>query len=345
MKSAENIHKEVQDYYGKELQRSEDLKTNACCTIQTYPKHILEGLKNIHDEVSAKYYGCGLTIPTDLKGLKVLDLGSGSGRDCYLLSQLVGPEGEVVGVDMTDEQLQVAKKHLDYHKEKFGYGNVSFLKGNIEKLFELDLKPGSFDLIISNCVINLVADKRQVLEDAFKLLKVGGEFYFSDVYADRRIPEHLTKDPVLYGECLSGALYYNDFLNLSKDVGFTDPRMVEEEPITIQNKEIEEKCGDIEFHSITYRLIKLEGLEKNCEDYGHEVKYLGTSENEEEFILDGGHIFPKDELKRVCGNSYRMLNETRFKKHFKFHGDFSEHKGFFFECKPVKKKESVKSCC
>lgn len=341
------IHEQVQDYYGKELTKSEDLKTNACCTIKHYPTHILEALKNIHDEVSAKYYGCGLTIPTELTGLKVLDLGSGSGRDCYLLSQLVGATGEVVGVDMTDEQLAVANAHIDYHKEKFGFGNVKFLKGNIERLFELGLEENSFDLIISNCVINLASDKKQVLQDAFKLLKVGGEFYFSDVYSDRRIPQHLVNDPVLYGECLSGALYWNDFINLSKEVGFTDPRMVEEEPITIQNKEIEEKCGDIEFNSITYRLFKLDDLEKDCEDYGHKVTYLGTDEDPETFVLDNGHIFQKGQETAVCGNSYRMLNESRLKKHFEFQGDFSNHKGFFFACPPTEKKESTgaSSCC
>lgn len=340
------VHDQVSDYYGKQLQKSEDLKTNACCTIKHYPKHILEGLKNIHDEVSAKYYGCGLTIPTDLTGLRVLDLGSGSGRDCYLLSQLVGDTGEVIGVDMTDEQLAVANDYLDYHGEKFGYKNVKFLKGNIEKLFELGLEPNSFDLIVSNCVINLASNKEQVLSDAFKLLKEGGEFYFSDVYSDRRIPHHLVNDPVLYGECLSGALYYNDFIHLSKKVGFIDPRMVEEAPITIENAEIEKKCGEIEFHSITYRLMKLPNLENESEDYGHTATYLGTSDDTKEFVLDAGHVFEKNVPKRICGNSYRMIADTRLKEHFNLEGDFSIHLGQFFECKPVKSQDKgITSCC
>ena len=116
-----DIHEEVKEYYGTELQNSEDLKTNACCTLTRPPKHILEALNIVAEEVQAKYYGCGLTIPTDVEGLRILDLGSGSGRDCYIAGKLVGENGYVVGVDMTDEQLKVANDHIEYHREKFGY--------------------------------------------------------------------------------------------------------------------------------------------------------------------------------------------------------------------------------
>ena len=128
-----DIHKEVQKYYGTELQKSEDLKTNACCTLTRPPKHIREALNLVADEVQAKYYGCGLTIPSQVKGLRILDLGSGSGRDCFIAAKIVGESGSVVGIDMTDEQLKVANDHIDYHREKFGYAksNVEFIKGNI----------------------------------------------------------------------------------------------------------------------------------------------------------------------------------------------------------------------
>ena len=197
----ENLHQEVQEYYGTELQQSEDLKTNACCTLTKPPAHILEALNLVADEVQAKYYGCGLTIPSEVEGLRILDLGSGSGRDCYIAAKLVGENGYVVGVDMTDQQLEVANKHIEYHREKFGYAksNVEFIKGNIEKLDELNLEKGSFDIIISNCVINLAKNKQKVLKDAFDLLKPGGELYFSDVYSDRRIPKELQENKVLWG--------------------------------------------------------------------------------------------------------------------------------------------------
>lgn len=329
------IHDSVKEYYGKELTKSEDLKTNACCTIAPPPENIKKAIGNVHDEVVAKYYGCGLTIPSNLKGMKILDLGSGSGRDCYIAAQLVGEEGLVVGVDMTEEQLEVARKHENWHKERFGYkkSNVSFLKGNIEKLDELDLEPGSFDIIISNCVINLASDKSKVLRDAFKLLKKGGEMYFSDVYSDRRISSELQNDQVLWGECLSGALYWNDFLRAAKGAGFTDPRSTENKPVTIENPELEDKVGNIRFYSVTYRMFKIDGLESDCEDYGQAVSYKGNMlENMNSFDLDEHHHFPKGKILSVCGNTFKMLHETRFKDNFDFYGNFSTHYGIFEGC-------------
>lgn len=330
-----NKNIDVQEYYGKVLQKSEDLKTNACCTVVNYPKHIKAIMGKLHDEVMSKYYGCGLTIPQGLKGRKVLDLGSGSGRDSYLISALVGEEGEVIGVDMTDEQLLVANAHVDYHAKQFGYKkpNTKFLKGYIEKLGELGLPDNYFDVIISNCVINLSPDKESVLKEAYRVLKPGGELYFSDVYSDRRIPEHLKEDEVLWGECLSGALYWNDFLTLSKKVGFNDPRTVETAPITIESAEVEARVGNIKFYSVTYRLFKLPELEADCEEYGQAVIYKGTIEHApENFILDGHHIIEKGNMFKVCGNTWRMLHDTRFKKHFEFIGNFNNHFGIFEGC-------------
>lgn len=331
----QSLHQEVQEYYGKELSTSEDLKTNACCTLTAPPKYIQEALREVHDEVQAKYYGCGLTIPFKVEGLRVLDLGTGSGRDCYITSKLVGPSGYVVGVDMTDEQLEVANKYVDYHTQKFGYSkpNIEFIKGNIEALDELGLEEGSFDLIISNCVVNLAKEKQKVLNDAYKLLKPGGEMYFSDVYCERRVPEHLQYDKVLWGECLSGALYWNDFMNYAKKAGFTDPRAVENKPITVENQELEEKIGDLKFFSVTYRLFKIEDLESDCEDYGQAVMYNGgISGQEHGFELDDHHYFSKGKVMTVCGNSYRMLYDTRFKSHFTFYGTWDTHFGIFEGC-------------
>ena len=331
----EDLHSEVKSYYGTELQQSEDLKTNACCTISKPPKHILEALKLVADEVQAKYYGCGLTIPSGVEGLRILDLGSGSGRDCYIASKLVGESGYVVGIDMTDEQLKVANDHIEYHREKFGYkkSNVEFIKGNIEKLDELNLQKGSFDVIISNCVINLAGDKQKVLNDAFELLKPGGEMYFSDVYSDRRVPKALQDNRVLWGECLSGALYWNDFLNIAKKAGFTDPRVVGDNPITVENEELEALIGDIGFYSVTYRLMKIDGLESDCEDYGQAVAYKGgIPEDVHAFELDDHHYFPKGKIMSVCGNTYKMLHDTRFKDYFDFYGTWDTHYGIFEGC-------------
>lgn len=329
------MQEEVKQYYGRTLQSSEDLQTSACCAAEPPPPYIRELLPKIHEQVRARYYGCGLVIPEVLDGARVLDLGCGAGRDCYLLSALVGERGSVTGVDMTDEQLAVANDHVDFHAGQFGYGkpNVRFLKGELETLDRLDLAPDSFDLIVSNCVLNLCTDKAAVLRGAYRLLKPGGEMYFSDVYADRRIPPALAADPVLYGECLGGALYWNDFVNLAKRAGFADPRLVSDNPITIDNEELAVKAGPIRFYSATYRLFKLDELEPACEDYGQAVIYRGTVEHcPQEFVLDKHHRIPAGKVFPVCGNTWRMLHDTRFQPHFEFIGNWNTHYGIFEGC-------------
>lgn len=328
-------HDVVKDYYGKVLKTNADLKTSACCTADAMPAHIRPLAAKVHEDVSSKYYGCGLVAPDLLEGCRVLDLGSGSGQDAYILSQLVGPKGEVVGVDMTDEQLATARKHIGWHMDAFGYKrpNVQFLQGNIERLGELGLEPGSFDVIVSNCVINLSIDKPAVLKGAFDLLKPGGELYFSDVYSDRRLPDSVRQDPELYGECLGGALYWNDFLPMAKKCCFLDPRLVTSRPLEITNEALKPKLGAASFFSATYRLFKLDALETACEDYGQAVVYKGGIPGADEaFDLDGHHHIERGKVFTVCGNTWRMLAETRFAPYFQFIGNFSNHFGIFPGC-------------
>jgi arsenite methyltransferase len=328
-----DFHNNVKDYYGKQLQQSSDLKTSACCDITDVPEWLKPLLAKIHPEVLSRYYGCGLVCPALLEGCRVLDLGCGSGRDVYALAQLVGPKGLVVGVDMTQEQLAVAEQHHAYHAKEFGYDNVKFIQGYIEKLDELHLEAGSFDVIVSNCVVNLSPDKLAVLAGVQRLLKPGGEFFFSDVYADRRVPDSVKNDPILYGECLGGALYWNDFLRLAKQAGFIDPRLVTDRPLTITDPTLAPRIGKVQFFSATYRLFKLTELEDACEDHGQAVIYRGTiPEQAHEFTLDAHHAIETGRIFPVCGNTYRMLQETRFALHFHFIGDFSQHYGLFAGC-------------
>ena len=347
------MHNVVKDYYGNVLTGSEDLQTNACCTDDDLSPRVKSILSNIHDEVMARYYGCGLVTPELLAGCNVLDLGCGAGRDCYAIAQMVGEQGSVTGVDMTDEQLAVANKHVEFHRKKFDYqqANTRFLKGYIEKLDELNISDNSMDVVISNCVINLSPDKHAVLKEVFRILKAGGEIYFSDVYADKRVPTHLKDDPLLYGECLSGALYWNDFENLAKEVGFIEPRLVSSRVITIDNDELAQKLGDIRFTSATYRLFKAQDLETSAQDYGQQVTYLGTIEEHEcQWHFDENTVFSKGQTVSVSGNTWRTLKQSRFAKHFEFSGTFDKHQGLFdvkqhefdFE---ITKAEQSSGCC
>ena len=325
----------VKEYYGRTLQGSTDLKTDACCDVTATPAHIRTVLSEIHDEVLSRYYGCGLVIPERLEGTRVLDLGCGAGRDVYALSRLVGENGAVTGVDMTAEQLAVARAHREWHRERFGHAqsNVDFREGYIEGLGDLGLEPGSFDIIVSNCVINLSPDKRAVLDGAWSLLKPGGELYFADVYADRRLDPALRDDPVLLGECLGGALYWNDFLTLAKQAGFADPRLVADRPLAVTDAAIRRALGPARFFSATYRLFKLDGLEPACEDYGQAVIYRGgIAHAEDVFTLDAHHRIEKGRVFPVCGNTWRMLKESRLAPHFDFIGDFARHYGIFEGC-------------
>lgn len=331
----------TETYYSEILKSSSDLKTDACCDSSMPPAHLKPLFKNVHEEVVAKYYGCGLVIPSVLSGARVLDLGCGSGRDCFLLAQLVGEHGSIVGVDMTEAgQLEVARRYVEFHREKFGYEkpNTTFIKARIEDLATLsheELQPGTFDVIVSNCVVNLVPEKRSVFEAAFKLLKRGGELYFSDVYSNRRMPADLIQNRDLWGECLSGALYWNDFLRLVKQCGFGDARLVEDSPIRVNTSGplVELIDGRVEFFSATYRLFKLPELEPDCEDYGQAVVYKGgVAHSEHAFVLDDHHTFRKGKIEQVCGNTWLMLAETRFAEYFDFFGNFSEHFGLFEGC-------------
>lgn len=341
----------VKDYYGKELSRTEDLKSGACCTAETIPPYVKRVLPYIADEVVMKYYGCGTAIPLALEGLKILDLGSGTGRDAFVMSRLAGEKGFVYGIDMTEEQIAVADRYREEQAARFRYAkaNTKFIFDEIERM-ESYFEPASLDLVTSNCVINLVEDKEQVLNSIYRLLKNGGEFYFSDVYADRRLPAEIRKNPLLYGECLGGALYREDFIRMAKRAGFPQPRVMSVTPIEKRDPEIINLTGNINFYSITYRLWKIDGLEDLCEDYGHLVIYRGGLEDAPfSFQLDGEHTFYLNRPERVCGNTALMLKESRLGRYFEVIGSFKEHFGLFEDCATgkanVNKTSSGGGCC
>ncbi|XP_053927879.1 arsenite methyltransferase isoform X1 [Cuculus canorus] len=315
--SGARIRREVQDYYGKELQKSEDLKTNACVTsARPLPKAVRDALERVHEEVVARYYGCGLVIPECLASCRILDLGSGSGRDCYLLSQLVGERGHITGIDMTEGQVEIAKKHIAYHMDKFGYQkpNVEFLQGYMEKLGDAGLADESYDIVISNCVINLTPDKRAVLREAYRVLKPGGEMYFSDVYASQQLSEAVRKHRVLWGECLAGALYWRDLYSIAEEVGFSPPCLVTASPITIGNKELEDIIGDCCFVSATFRLFKVPGSIQATP--GQVIYNGGIVGHEQELVFDANFTFKEGEVVDVDAEMAAILQSSRFAEEF-----------------------------
>ena len=312
----------VKDYYGKTLKSNGDLKTNACCSYDSLPKAQSKILEQIDDEILDRFYGCGSPIPREIEGRTILDLGCGTGRDVFIASYLVGENGLVIGVDMTDEQLSVAKRHIHSQMKRFGFSkeNVEFKKGYIEDLKSIGIQDNSVDVVISNCVINLSPFKEKVFAEIFRILKTGGELYFSDVFADRRIPENLKSNPILYGECLGGALYIEDFRRMIQKLGYSDYRITKKSSIAITNDEVERLAGAINFYSMTIRVFKLDNLEDICEDYGQFAIYKGTiKDSPHSFSLDDHHTFYKNKPLLVCGNTASMLNETRYKKHFQVH--------------------------
>jgi SAM-dependent methyltransferase len=347
----DRILKNVKEYYGKRLKSKKDLVSGACCCTEKPPAAIREILPLIADEILDKFYGCGSPLPPLLEGMTVLDLGCGTGRDVYIASRMVGKSGCAIGIDMTTEQIQVATKYQEQQSKRFGYksSNVQFFQGFIEDLKSLGIKDNSVDVVISNCVINLSPAKEQVFKEIYRVLKPGGELFFSDVFADRRIPDTLANDPVLRGECLGGAMYVEDFRRLMAKCGWADLRYASIRNLAIKDEEIGCKVGFVTFSSRLVRAFKLDDLEDTCEDYGQVAYYDGSIPGHpHNFDLDDHHCFFAGKPMLVCGNTASMLSNTRYRKAFKVIGDRAVHYGVFGGCGAKCNSEApaaTGSCC
>lgn len=314
------IHDQVREYYGRTLSGSDDLGTDAPhCEAVPPPKYVLDVMPLIADEIIARFYGCGSPIPPALEGATVLDLGCGSGRDVYVLSKLVGPSGRVIGVDMTPEQLEVAKRYQVEQAERFGFeqSNVEFRLGYIEDLASCGIADESIDLVVSNCVVNLSPFKDLVMNEIYRVLKPGGELYFSDVYASRRLPEELRDDPILHSECLGGATYAEDFRRLMDAAGWKHFVWTVDDPMYVGDLAIETRVGFTSFRSRTIRAIKCDGLEYTEEDFGQHATYLGgMPEMPRYFDFDSDTRFIKGKPLAISGNTAAMLASSRYGKFF-----------------------------
>lgn len=332
----------LKKYYGRVLKQTADLEQKACCANTTMAR-FTDILALIPDEVRQRNYGCGCTVPSDdLTGLRVLDLGSGAGLDAFILSKLVGDSGHVQGVDMTDEQLEVARRNQARVAKAFGYSqvNTEFLHGYIETVEPVE--SASIDLVISNCVINLSPLKNKVFETIYRVLKPGGEFYISDIVADRHVPEEIRRDPKMVAECLGNAPYEHDLFDIMKDSGFADPRLVSRTPI-----DQDVNGQPIRFYSSTIRGCKLESpLDRRCEDFGQFATYRGTCDLQPaRFVFDDHHGFEAHRPTAVCRNTARMLSETRLGRYFEV-TEPVRHFGIF-PCgpEPVSTDPGSSPCC
>ncbi|KAJ2659248.1 hypothetical protein IWW48_003585 [Coemansia sp. RSA 1200] len=322
------VYASVKDYYGKVLSSSKDLKTSAC-TAGSAPHPLIRDIiaKQVPDAVNERFYGCGNPIPLGIEGLDVLDLGSGSGRDCYVAAALAGPTGSVTGIDMTDEQLEVARDNVAVFAKTLGYRpNLRFVTGYIEDLQAAGVEPGSVDLCISNCVVNLSPDKPAVLRGVYSSLRSGGELYFSDVYADADLPDALRTHDVLLGECIGGALHTADFERIAADdVGFARPRILSAAHIEINDPELRALVGNTQFFSITYRLFKISSTsadeqikkEPTSAAAAAAAAYLGTIPGHpDKYELDVDHAFAANEATAVDSEVAAILAHSWLAKHF-----------------------------
>jgi ubiquinone/menaquinone biosynthesis C-methylase UbiE len=210
----DDITQKVSERYAKAASTGEQM----CCPTSYDMSHLKTF---IPEEVLKISYGCGTPAGLDTveTGETVLDIGSGGGIDCFEASRVVGPSGRVIGIDMTDTMLEIARRHAPIVAKNLGYPrpNTEFRKGMADAM---PVDDDSIDLIISNCVINLAPDKRKVFREMYRVLKPGGRFTISDIVSDQVVPQYMVHDSAKWGDCLSGALQVQDYVGGMVDAGF-----------------------------------------------------------------------------------------------------------------------------
>ena len=308
-----------------------------CCPVEYDRKY----LEVIPDEVIEKDYGCGDPSKWVKAGETVLDLGSGTGKICFIAAQVVGAEGKVIGVDMTDGMLEVANRNAPIIADRIGYSNVEFRKGRIQDLaldldrldqalqakpvasaadfLDLDIvaeelrlkhplvETDSIDVVVSNCVLNLVEpeQKPKLFREIFRVLKQGGRAVISDIVSDEPVPVAMRQDAHLWSGCISGALTEQGFLQAFEDAGFYGIELVKFETQPWQT------VDGIEFRSVTVQAYK--GKQGPCFEHNQAVVYQGPFKS---VLDDDGHRYDRGVRAAVCDKTFQLLQSGPYAGHF-----------------------------
>ena len=314
-------------------------ETALCCPVE-YDRGYLE---IIPAEVVEKDYGCGDPSRFVKPGETVLDLGSGTGKICFIAAQVVGPTGRVIGVDMTDDMLEVARRNAPIVAERLGCANVEFRKGRIQDLgldleiLDAELKKNpitnanhflraqelaaelrishplvrddSVDLVVSNCVLNLVEpqDKPRLFTEICRVLKKGGRAVISDIVSDEDVPDAMQQDPTLWSGCISGALREDMFLKAFEEAGFYGIRLLKRDAQPWQT------VHGIEFRSVTVEAFK--GKQGDCFEFRQAVIYRGPFR---EVLDDDGHRLRRGERVAVCDKTFQLYRQAPYADFFAF---------------------------
>jgi arsenite methyltransferase len=310
-----------------------------CCPVD----YKSEYLKVIPREVIERDYGCGDPSRYLHEGEVVVDLGSGTGKICFIAAQIVGPKGKVIGIDMTDEMLEVARRNAPIVAERIGYANVDFRKGRIQdlavdlELLDRELKrnpitdAASFlaadelaeelsvkhpliasdfiDVVVSNCVLNLVEpkSKRQLFNEIFRVLKKGGRAVICDIVSDEEVPEEMQSDPELWSGCISGALTEEGFLTAFENAGFYG--------IQILKRDVDpwRTVRGIQFRSVTVEAFK--GKQGECFERNQAVVYRGPFK---EVLDDDNHRMQRGKRYAICDKIYNLYKKAPYREFFEF---------------------------
>lgn len=316
---------------------AKERENELCCPVD----YDSDYLKVIPQEVVDRDYGCGDPSRYLREGETVVDLGSGTGKICFIAAQIVGPTGKVIGVDMTDEMLEVARRNGPIVAERLGYANVEFRKGRIQdlaldlELMDRELKRNpitdaasflaadelaeelrvkhpliaadSIDVVVSNCVLNLVEpkSKRQLFDEIFRVLKKGGRAVICDIVSDEEVPEEMQKDPELWSGCISGALTEEGFPQAFEQAGFYGIKILKRDAQpwrTVQG---------IEFRSMTVEAFK--GKQGDCFERNQAVIYRGPFK---EVLDDDNHRMQRGQRYAVCDKTYNLYKKAPYREFF-----------------------------